>query len=264
MIEASHVGVGVEGLEGKQAVMASDYSIAQFRFLRRLLLIHGGWSYRRLSVLIMYCFYKNIAIALVQLWFGFWCGLSGQIFYDQVSASMYNILFTGLPVLLLAVFNRDISEKVLLRYPKLYSAGMRNEYFNFRRFSLAMLKGVVDSLLLFFVVVWSLRGSTTSGEGDEAGQVNDHWTLSTALFTMGVIVVNVKVSLETRTWTKWNAIGLFWTLLGWWVWAFIITSSQAFNPDLYGIMARLVTMPNFWLLIPIMVMLTAVPDVAIR
>lgn len=54
MIEAAHVGIGIEGLEGKQAVMASDYSIGQFRFLKRLLLIHGAWSYRRLSTLILY------------------------------------------------------------------------------------------------------------------------------------------------------------------------------------------------------------------
>ena len=66
MIEAAHVGIGIEGLEGKQAVMASDVSIGQFRFLNRLLLLHGGWSYRRISTLILYCFYKNITVALVR------------------------------------------------------------------------------------------------------------------------------------------------------------------------------------------------------
>ena len=47
MIQAADVGVGISGEEGMQAVNASDYSIAQFRFLKRLLLVHGHWSYAR-------------------------------------------------------------------------------------------------------------------------------------------------------------------------------------------------------------------------
>ena len=58
MIKAAHVGIGISGLEGLQAVMSSDYSIAQFRFLVPLLLVHGHWSYERISKLILYSFYK--------------------------------------------------------------------------------------------------------------------------------------------------------------------------------------------------------------
>lgn len=48
MIQAAHVGIGISGQEGMQAVMASDFAIAQFRFLTDLLLVHGRWSYLRL------------------------------------------------------------------------------------------------------------------------------------------------------------------------------------------------------------------------
>ena len=47
MIQAADVGVGISGEEGLQAVNSSDYAIAQFRFLKRLLLVHGHWSYHR-------------------------------------------------------------------------------------------------------------------------------------------------------------------------------------------------------------------------
>jgi magnesium-transporting ATPase (P-type) len=33
MIQAAHIGVGIRGLEGQQAAAASDYAIAQFRFV---------------------------------------------------------------------------------------------------------------------------------------------------------------------------------------------------------------------------------------
>ena len=60
MIQESHVGVGIAGSEGMQAANASDYAIGRFRFLQRLLLVHGRWNYIRLALLISYSFYKNL------------------------------------------------------------------------------------------------------------------------------------------------------------------------------------------------------------
>jgi phospholipid-transporting ATPase len=70
MIQAAHVGVGISGVEvclnlifsahsspfflqGLQAARSADVAISQFRFLKKLLLVHGAWSYRRLSKLIL-------------------------------------------------------------------------------------------------------------------------------------------------------------------------------------------------------------------
>jgi len=58
MIQEAHVGVGIAGEEGRQAVMSSDYAIGQFRFLARLILVHGRWSYRRIAEMIANFFYK--------------------------------------------------------------------------------------------------------------------------------------------------------------------------------------------------------------
>ncbi len=58
MIQEAHVGVGIAGEEGRQAVMSADYAIGQFRFLTRLVLVHGRWSYRRLAETIANFFYK--------------------------------------------------------------------------------------------------------------------------------------------------------------------------------------------------------------
>jgi phospholipid-transporting ATPase len=68
MIQAAHVGVGISGVEGLQAARAADVSIAQFRYLRKLLLVHGAWSYHRISRVILYSFYKNITLNMTQFW----------------------------------------------------------------------------------------------------------------------------------------------------------------------------------------------------
>lgn len=68
MIQAAHVGVGISGVEGLQASRSADVAIGQFRFLRKLLLVHGSWSYTRISKVILYSFYKNIALCMTQFW----------------------------------------------------------------------------------------------------------------------------------------------------------------------------------------------------
>lgn len=68
MIQAAHIGVGISGLEGLQAARSADVSIGQFRYLRKLLLVHGAWSYHRVSKTILFSFYKNITLYLTQFW----------------------------------------------------------------------------------------------------------------------------------------------------------------------------------------------------
>jgi phospholipid-translocating ATPase len=70
MIQAAHVGVGIAGLEGAQAAMSADYAIGQFKFLTRLLLVHGRWSYLRVAGMHALFFFKSMswtfASALIQ------------------------------------------------------------------------------------------------------------------------------------------------------------------------------------------------------
>lgn len=70
MIQAAHIGVGISGMEGLQAARSADVAIAQFRYLRKLLLVHGAWSYQRVSKTILFSFYKNIALYMTQFWVG--------------------------------------------------------------------------------------------------------------------------------------------------------------------------------------------------
>ena len=97
MIQAAHVGVGISGMEGMQAARSADVSIGQFKFLKKLLLVHGAWSYQRLSNAILYSFYKNIALYMTQFWFVFTNGFSGQSIAESWTLTFYNVLFTSLP-----------------------------------------------------------------------------------------------------------------------------------------------------------------------
>lgn len=58
MIQEANIGCGLVGLEGSQAAMSADYAFGQFRFLTKLLLVHGRWSYQRVADMHSNFFYK--------------------------------------------------------------------------------------------------------------------------------------------------------------------------------------------------------------
>jgi len=128
MIQAADVGVGITGLEGLQAARSADYAIGQFRFLKRLLLVHGQLSYRRLSKVILYSFYKTLTLYLVSFYFSFLNGFSGQLPWDRLSNTLWNVIFTLLGIVVLGIFEQDVPQEYLMKYPYLYQAGQRNDF----------------------------------------------------------------------------------------------------------------------------------------
>jgi phospholipid-translocating ATPase len=97
MIQAANIGVGISGQEGAQASMSADYAIAQFRFLEKLLVVQGHWSYDRISEMILNFFYKNVVWVFGALWFQIFSGFSANIFYDYSFLQLYNVVFTVAP-----------------------------------------------------------------------------------------------------------------------------------------------------------------------
>jgi len=106
MIKEAQIGVGISGEEGTQAVLASDFSIAQFKYLERLLLVHGRWSYYRMCRFLDYFFYKNFAFTLMHFWFAFICGFSATNAYDQWMITMYNVFYTSFPPLCIGLLDK--------------------------------------------------------------------------------------------------------------------------------------------------------------
>lgn len=89
--------------------MLEVWNIHRGLFLQvRLLLVHGTLSAYRLSRLIKYSFYKNIVFGFVLFFYQFYNGFSGQAMVDGISAAVYNVVFTSLPILLFAVFDRPV------------------------------------------------------------------------------------------------------------------------------------------------------------
>jgi magnesium-transporting ATPase (P-type) len=121
MIQAANIGVGISGQEGAQASMSADYAIAQFKFLKKLLIVQGHWSYDRISEMILNFFYKNVVWVFGALWFQIFSGFSANIFYDYSFLQLYNLIFTVAPTCVIGKHPFFLSFPARVSYANLYS-----------------------------------------------------------------------------------------------------------------------------------------------
>ncbi|KAJ1566169.1 hypothetical protein HK096_002678 [Nowakowskiella sp. JEL0078] len=204
MIQEANIGVGIMGREGTQAVRASDYAFQEFKFLRRLISVHGRYSFMRMSLIILYSFYKNLAFITVQWWFGWVSGWSGQIVYEQMFFTGFNVVFTSLPPIILAIFERDVSEDRISIYPELYRESKGGVYWNLKEHFAMLLSSIWHSLALFGCV-WFIN---SEGSLDPEGYSIGYWVQCYLFGTPMLLTVLLKCALMTKHW-----VWLSWTFL---------------------------------------------------
>uniref|UniRef100_A0A8C4R1T6 Phospholipid-transporting ATPase n=1 Tax=Eptatretus burgeri TaxID=7764 RepID=A0A8C4R1T6_EPTBU len=225
MINTAHIGVGISGQEGMQAVLASDFSFGQFRFLQRLLLVHGRWSYLRLTNFLCYFFYKNFAFTLVHFWFGFFNGFSAQEIYDEWYITFYNVFYTSLPVLMIGIFDQDVSDVKSIQYPALYEPGPKNLYFNFPIFFGRLMFGFLTSFLIFFIPY----GAFTMTTRDDGMSPSDYQSFCVVTSTALTFIVNFQVGLDMAFWTWLNIFSIFSSIAIYFALMFDCNSSGSHN-----------------------------------
>jgi phospholipid-translocating ATPase len=186
MIQEAHVGIGISGKEGLQAARIADYSIAQFRFLQKLLLVHGRWNYVRVGKYILATFWKELVFYLVQAFYQQWCGYSGTSIYESTSLTVFNTLFTSLCVILPGMFEQDLEASTLLAVPELYTQGQRNEGFNFKKYIGWMFMAASEAVIIYFLM-FGLFGNTLITDDDSV------LALGQLCFSACVVFLNTKL-----------------------------------------------------------------------
>jgi len=262
MIQAAHVGVGISGVEGLQAARSADIAIGQFRYLRKLLLVHGSWNYQRISKVILYSFYKNIALFMTQFWFSFQNGFSGQIIYESWTLTFYNVFFTVMPPFVLGIFDQFVSARLLDRYPQLYQLSQKGVFFKMHSFWSWIANGFYHSLILYFAsqafILWDWP---QGNDGANAG----HWVWGSALYTAALATVLGKAALITNMWTKYTFLAIPGSMVVWMVFLpAYATAAPKLNVSLeyIGVMQRLFVDPVFWAMLLVLPALCLIRDFA--
>uniref|UniRef100_A0A8B9GD34 Phospholipid-transporting ATPase n=1 Tax=Amazona collaria TaxID=241587 RepID=A0A8B9GD34_9PSIT len=220
MIQTAHVGVGISGNEGMQATNCSDYAIAQVRVL-------GGFSY------------------ILDLWFAFVNGFSGQILFERWCIGLYNVIFTALPPFTLGIFERSCTQDSMLRFPQLYKITQNADGFNTRVFWGHCINALIHSIILFWFPLKVLEHDAvfTNGQGI------DYLFVGNIVYTYVVVTVCLKAGLETTAWTRFSHLAVWGSMLLWLVFFgvySVIWPTIPIAPDMMGQAGMVLRCGYFW------------------
>ncbi|KAJ3528331.1 hypothetical protein NMY22_g9457 [Coprinellus aureogranulatus] len=257
MIQAADVGVGISGEEGLQAVNSSDYAIAQFRFLKRLLLVHGHWSYYRNGNMILNFFYKNIVCIGVLWWFQIYCAWSSQYVFEYTYLLFWNSFWTIAPVIAIGLFDRLADDHDLMAFPELYRFGREGRHFGIKLFGVYMFEGVFQSAIIYFIIAYTYATVTAR---DDGWQINQY-EFSTTMVFAAVFTANFFNGLNTNTWTGWVFFAVFFGDVFIWVYTAIynLIAPGWFVTPVYGNNHFLFESAYYWLCLPLTVLLCLLP-----
>uniref|UniRef100_A0AAY4EPT9 Phospholipid-transporting ATPase n=1 Tax=Denticeps clupeoides TaxID=299321 RepID=A0AAY4EPT9_9TELE len=260
MIKTADIGVGISGQEGMQAVMSSDYAFAQFRYLQRLLLVHGRWSYIRMCKFLRYFFYKNFSFTLVHFWYSFFSGYSSQVAYEDWFITLYNVCYSSLPVLLVGLLDQDVNDKLSLMFPKLYLPGQQGTLFNYKNFFISLFHGIFTSLIIFFIPYGAFL--QTMGQDGEAP--SDYQSFAVVTASSLIITVNLQISLDTSYWTFVNCFAVLGSMAIYFGIMFDIHSAgiHVIFPSAFkftGVASNALRQPYLWLTIILTVGISLLP-----
>ncbi|PON66862.1 P-type ATPase, subfamily IV [Parasponia andersonii] len=251
MIQMADVGVGISGQEGRQAVMASDFAMGQFRFLVPLLLVHGHWNYQRMGYTILYNFYRNAVFVLVLFWYVLYTSFSLTTAITEWSSVLYSVVYTSLPTIVVGILDKDLSRKTLLKYPQLYGAGHRQECYNSKLFWVTMMDTLWQSLAAFFIPLYAYWGSTL-----DASSIGDLWTIAV------VVLVNLHLAMDVIRWTWITHAAIWGSIVATWICVTVIDSF----PSLVGYWAifHVAKTGLFWLCLLGIVVVALLPRFVVK
>lgn len=239
MIQVANVGVGIAGQEGVQASMAADYAISQFRFLHKLLLVQGHWSYHRVSEMILTFFFKNVFWVFPSLWYQIYSGWSGNIFYDYSFLQLYNIIFTVAPVVIIGATDQDLTSPYLKHLPYIYT--VRGKLYTKFRFWLYFFDGVWQSVVVFYGFYFLWIGGNPNANGRSESMLQ----LSTSVAVTAIVLANLMPGFNTYYWTWWQFTFIGIEILLTFLWVVIYGAFPSVS--IYGMAQMVFGSWSFWM-----------------
>lgn len=195
MIQEAKVGIGIMGVEGSQAELASDYAIPQFRFLRRLIAVHGRQSWYRLTQCILYSLYKNMVLMTIVIAYTAYSGYSGETIFDSWPMALFNAFFLFFPPLVVGSFDKDLPDEVVEETPALYPPLNRESlFFSLKDFG----QWSLDCVYMGGVIYWLGHSSMALDDMHPRGGSRFHYGCNMYIVLLTSLVL--RAAFQVSTW----------------------------------------------------------------
>ncbi|XP_043667422.1 phospholipid-transporting ATPase IF-like isoform X2 [Vespula pensylvanica] len=262
MIQEAHVGLGIMGREGRQAMMSSDFAIARFKHLKKVFLVHGHWYYRRISILTQYFFYKNFVFITPQVLFGIHNGFSTQGLYDSIFLMLFNAIFTSFPIVLFGLLEQNYSSSKLLHNPYLYKLHKKNFLLSWKQFILWFAMGTWQTCVIYFVLYVYVHNNPIILYDNTPVEL---WTYSTWILHMVIFIINCQILLCSSYWTLPFILSIILSELCFFMSAFLYSIINIqYDGDMLFVFPKLLLSGTFWLLTLVILVLSLIPGYFIR
>ncbi|XP_058444324.1 phospholipid-transporting ATPase IF isoform X2 [Malaya genurostris] len=259
MIQEAHVGIGIVGKEGRQAARCADYALAKFCMIKKLLLVHGHFFSTRLSILVLYFFYKNLIFMGIQFFFQIHSLFSSQSVYDSVFLTLYNVLYTSLPVLVLSLTEKPYKEEILMKEPSLYQRVAGNKQYAWKYFIGWMILGLYHSTIIY-VFCWAIWGNNPAIYAWWPSTVN-FACFGTMMIHNVVVLANLKLLLEAIYRSYIFIATILLSIFGFMGTTFIYNLFHFnYDGDMLQVYNNLLSSMTFWVLSLLILVAAFIPD----
>lgn len=196
MVQSSDVGIGIRYREDSLVLNYSDVTIQRFSQLSYLLLCEGHWMYTRISKAILLYLYKNFFLTLLLIAYTFICDYSGTSIFNASLLVGFNLIFTSLPILVIGIFDEDISQEKIQKFPRIYSLGVLNTMFCTKKVLSYVAISVIQGILLIIMMFQVFPIILTS-----SGQTEDLTGIGTVTYVILVVAVLMQINAQTFCYT---------------------------------------------------------------
>ncbi|KXJ73282.1 hypothetical protein RP20_CCG016146 [Aedes albopictus] len=262
MIQEAHVGLGIVGKEGRQAARCADYAFAKFCMVKKLLLVHGHYFSTRLAILVLYFFYKNLIFMGIQFFFQVDSLFSSQSVYDSVFLTLYNVLYTSLPIFVLSLTEKPYREQTLMKEPSLYQKVAGNKQYAWKYFIGWMFLALYHSLVIY-LFSWAIWGNNPVIYAWWPQTVNFACFGTMAIHNV-VVVANLKLLLEAMNKSFIFIASIWLSIFGFMGTTFIYNLFNFnYDGDMLQVYNNLLSSFTFWVLCLLILVAALVPDFTI-
>jgi magnesium-transporting ATPase (P-type) len=223
---------------------------------------HGRLGYRRVAWMTCFYFYKNILLVFTEIYFAYFNGFSGQIFFADWLPMLFNFMWSSLTCLFAYSFERDVTEKWVDRYPVLYMAGQKKVYFSYAIFWKWVFFAWFHGIVVYVATTLGFTGAV-----DGSGRTEEMWFASTIAFSCIIHLVTIKLIIETIYFNYIVALAAIISVLVYWVMTICMNTNllaPLIQPQIQNIYFWMFSNLKFWIVILGLPILATLPDLTLK
>lgn len=172
-----------------------------------------------------------------------------------------NLAFTSLPVILMGIFDQDVSDKVSLAVPQLYRKGMERREWSEAKFWFYMGDGIYQSAICYFMGYLLFAPATFETENGRG--VADRSRMGVYIACATITVVNAYILLNLYRWDWLTVLITVISTLLIFFWTGVYSSFEG-SFQFYKSGAEVYGTLTFWSLLLLIVMMCLLPRFCIK